>query len=296
MADPTDELANPTRQSRAPTSPTWIAIRQTLRKWPAAASVVFLATVVLLAVFAPLVTSVSYSEIAFDPLQQPSWSHLAGTDQLGRDLWTRLVYGARISLLVGIGSQVIALPLGLCIGSIAGFYGGALDSVLMRGTEIVLALPTVLVALLFVTVLGTGTTVIMLAIGLSTWPIIARVTRSLTLQTRELDFVDAAYSLGCSRPRVLRVHILPHLVPAMIVQVTYGISQAIFTEAFLSFLGLGAQPPSPSWGQLLASGFEYVRTSAYLVIVPAVAITLTILALNVLGDGLRDSFDPHRGQ
>lgn len=258
------------------------------------ASLVFLLLVALLAVFAPLVTSSGYSDIGFDPLQPPSWDHLAGTDELGRDVWSRLVYGARTSLIVGFGSQLIALPLGLFLGSIAGFYGGAIDTVFMRGTEIVLALPPLLVALLFVTVFGASTTVLAVAIGFASWPIIARVVRSQTLQTRSLDFVDAAFSIGCSRMRVLRVHIFPHLVPVVIVQVTFGISQAIFTEAFLSFLGLGAQPPSPSWGQLLVSGFEFVRTSPYLVIAPALAITLTILALNILGDGLRDALDPRR--
>jgi ABC-type dipeptide/oligopeptide/nickel transport system permease subunit len=296
MADLTQELAIPTLESRATRSLYWDAVRHMLTRIPVALSVAFLLLVVFLAVFAPLVTSVSYSDIAFDPLQPPDWAHIAGTDQLGRDVWTRLVYGARTSLLVGFGSQLIALPLGLALGAIAGFYGGVVDSVMMRGTEIVLALPPVLVALLFVTVFGTGTAVITVAIGFSSWPILARVVRSVTIQTRELDFVDAAFSIGCSRFRVLRVHVLPHLVPAIIVQVTFGISTAIFTEAFLSFLGLGAQPPSPSWGQLLVNGFEFVRTSAYLVVVPALAITLTILALNVLGDGLRDAFDPRQGQ
>jgi peptide/nickel transport system permease protein len=260
----------------------------------AVAAVVFLVLVGLLALFAPLVTSAGYSDIAFDPLQPPSWAHIAGTDQLGRDVWSRLVYGARTSLIVGFGSQLIALPIGLVLGAVAGFYGNVTDALFMRGTEIVLALPPLLVALLFVTVFGASTAVLTVAIGFSSWPILARVVRSQTIQTRDLDFVDAAFSIGCSRIRVLRVHVLPHLVPAMIVQVTFGISQAIFTEAFLSFLGLGAQPPSPSWGQLLVSGFEFVRTSAYLVIAPALAITLTILALNVLGDGLRDALDPRR--
>lgn len=257
-------------------------------------AIAFLLLVALLAVFAPLVTSAGYSDIAFEPLQPPSWEHIAGTDQLGRDAWSRLVYGARTSLVVGFGSQLIALPLGLVLGAVAGFFGGVTDAVFMRGTEIVLALPPLLVALLFVTVFGASTAVLTVAIGFSSWPILARVVRSQTVQTRDLDFVDAAFSIGCSRIRVLRVHVLPHLVPVMIVQVTFGISQAIFTEAFLSFLGLGAQPPSPSWGQLLVGGFEFVRTSAYLVVFPALAITLTILALNVLGDGLRDALDPRR--
>lgn len=275
-------------------SPFREGVRRFLRNRSAVASLVFLVLVALLALLAPWVTGSHYSEIGFEPLQPPSWDHLAGTDELGRDVWSRMVYGARTSLIVGFGSQLIALPIGLFLGAVAGFYAGAVDTVFMRGTEVVLALPPLLVALLFVTVFGASTAVLAVAIGFSSWPILARVVRSQTIQTRDLDFVDAAFSIGCSRIRVLRVHVLPHLWPVIIVQVTFGISQAIFTEAFLSFLGLGAQPPSPSWGQLLVSGFEFVRTSPYLVVVPALAITLTILALNVLGDGLRDALDPRR--
>jgi peptide/nickel transport system permease protein len=164
----------------------------------------------------------------------------------------------------------------------------------MRVTDIMFALPNILIALLFVTVFGTGTTILLLAIGFASWPTLARLVRAQVLQTKQQDFVEAAYSVGCSRARVLRVHVLPHALGPIIVQTTFGISQAIFTEAFLSFIGLGAQPPSPSWGRLLVDGFDFVRTSPHLVIFPGLAICLTILALNLLGDGLRDALDPHR--
>ena len=269
---------------------TW---RQLRRHRLAIVSLVFITVVSILAVFAPLISRYSYATIGFTPLEPPSWQHFMGTDSLGRDLWSRVVYGARISLAVGIGSQMIAAGIGIPLGALAGFQGGRVDSILMRATDIVLTLPTILLALLFLTVYGTSTFVVMLAIGLATWPVIARIIRSQVLQLKEQQFVEAAYSVGCSRRRVLLRHILPGVWGPVIVQVTFGVSQAIFTEAFLSFIGLGPQPPIPSWGRLLVDGFEYIRTSAYLAIFPCIAITLTILAFNFLGDGLRDALDPH---
>ena len=252
----------------------------------------FLILVVGVAIFAPLITSASYSAIGFNPLAPSTWQHIMGTDELGRDMWSRVAYGARISLIVGFGSQAIALAIGLPLGAIAGFYGGAADTTLMRATDIMFALPSILVALLFVTAFGTTVQVLTFAIGFATWPTLARLVRAEVLRTKQLDFVEAAESIGCSRARILRVHVLPHTLGPVIVQVTFGVSQAIFTEAFLSFIGLGAQPPAPSWGRLLVDGFQYVRTSPHLVIYPGLALFLTILALNTLGDGLRDAFDP----
>jgi len=258
----------------------------------AIASLVFLIVVLAVALFAPLLTSSGYAEIGFNPLEAPSWNHIMGTDPLGRDSWSRVAYGARISLIVGIGSQAIALAIGLPLGAIAGFYGSVADTVLMRSTDIMFSLPTILVALLFITAFGTSVGVLTLAIGFATWPTLARLVRAEVLRTKQLDFIEAAESLGCSRARILRVHVLPHTTGPVIVQATFGISQAIFTEAFLSFIGLGARPPAPSWGRLLVDGFQYLRTSPHLVIFPGLALFLTILALNTLGDGLRDAIDP----
>lgn len=259
------------------------------------ASLLFLIIVVGVAVFAPYITRYGYAEIGFIPLQPPSWHHIMGTDQLGRDLWSRVAYGTRISLIIGFGSQAIAVLIGFPLGAIAGFYGGWGDNVLMRGTDIMFALPSILVALLFLTAFGSSVTVLMLAIGFATWPTIARLVRAEVLRVKQLEFVEAADSIGCSRLRVLRVHVLPHAIAPVIVQVTFGISQAIFTEAFLSFIGLGAQPPAPSWGRLLVDGFEYIRVAPHLVLFPGIALVLTILALNTLGDSLRDALDPQTG-
>jgi len=268
--------------------------RRLRRHHVAMASLIFLVVVVLVAVFAPLITTSGYSEIGFNPLEAPSWAHIMGTDELGRDTWSRVAYGARISLLVGFGSQAIALAIGLPLGAVAGFYGRWLDSLLMRATDIMFALPSILVALLFVTAFGSSVQVLMLAIGFATWPTLARLVRAEVLRTKQLEFVEAADSIGCSPFRVLRVHVLPHTTGLVIVQITFAISQAIFTEAFLSFIGLGAQPPAPSWGRLLVDGFQYLQTAPHLVIFPGGALFLTILALNSLGDGLRDVLDPHR--
>lgn len=268
------------------------ALRQLVRHRLAAVSLVFLVVVGLLALLAPLVAKAGYAAIEFAPLQRPSAAHPMGTDELGRDVWSRVVYGARISLAVGLGSQALAATIGIVVGAVAGFYGRALDTILMRLTDMVLALPPILLALLFLTAFGGTAGAVLLAIGLSTWPVIARVTRSRVLALKQQEFVEAAYSIGCSPRRVLVSHVLPGIWGAVIVQVTFGVSYAIFTEAFLGFVGLGPQPPTPSWGRLIVDGFQYVRTSPHLVLYPAGALTLTLLAFNFLGDGLRDALDP----
>lgn len=257
------------------------------------ASIGFLVLLVIVAVMAPVIERYPPEEMAFDPLVGPTSAHWFGTDNLGRDLWSRVVWGARISLEVGIGSQAIALTIGLLVGGLAGFLGGRVDTLLMRLTDIMQALPSILLALLFLTVLGSSTGVLILAIGLATWAVIARVVRAQILQQRELTYVEAAYSVGCSSTRVLLRHVLPNVMAPVIILVAFGIPQAIFTEAFLSFVGLGPPPPNPSWGRILADAFPYVQTAPYFILFPTLALSLTLLAFNFLGDGLRDAFDPH---
>jgi ABC-type dipeptide/oligopeptide/nickel transport system permease subunit len=252
----------------------------------------FLLVVTALAIAAPLVTRYPYNELAFPPLLHPSAAHFMGTDDLGRDLWSRIVYGARITLAVAVASQLIALTIGVLVGGAAGLTGGLVDSLLMRITDIMQALPQLLLALLFLVALGNSAAVLTLALGLSSWPVVARITRGQVLQLREQDFVLAAYSVGSTRRQTMRTHILPNAIGPVIVQITFGVAQAIFAEAFLSFIGLGPPPPNPTWGGLIADGFSYVRDDAFLLLFPGIVLSLTLLAVNFLGDGLRDAFDP----
>jgi oligopeptide transport system permease protein len=279
-----------------PRSPTRQAVRRLARNRLALGSAVFVALVAIVAVLAPLIDRSPPELMAFDPLVGPTSGHWFGTDNLGRDLWSRVVHGTRISLVVGVGSQAIALAIGLVIGSLAGFLGGFVDSLLMRVTDVMQALPSILLALLFLTALGSSTTVLVLSIGLATWAVVARVVRAQILAQRELSYVEAAYSVGCSPARVLIRHVLPNIFGPVIVLMTFGIPQAIFTEAFLSFIGLGPPPPNPSWGRLLADSFSYVQTSPHYILFPCLALSLTLLAFNFFGDGIRDAFDPHQAR
>lgn len=292
MADSTIEVALEGPAAATERSPAKDSWRRFRRHKLALASLAFLIVLAAVGILSSQVSGQSPTAMVNTPLGAPSAAHLMGTDSLGRDLWARVAQGARISLIVGLGSQAIALTIGLLIGAVAGFAGGLIDSLLMRLTDIMLALPSLLFAMLFLTVFGTSIPIVTTAIGFATWPVIARLERGQVLQVKELEFVQAAYSVGCSERRVLVRHIFPNTLAPVIVQITFGISQAIFMEAFLAFLGLGAQPPTPSWGRLLTEGFSYVQVDPSLVIFPTLAITLTLLAVNFVGDGLRDALEP----
>jgi|RhiMetdeSRZDD1v2_1073273.scaffolds.fasta_scaffold89516_2 ABC-type dipeptide/oligopeptide/nickel transport system permease subunit len=290
MADvalPLDELgAHP---ARSPWKLAWDRFRD---HKAACISAVFLALLIVVALAAPLISRYPPNYLGFDPVVGPSWAHWMGTDHLGRDLWSRVIYGARISLLVGFGSQALAVTIGVLVGMTAGYFGGWLDSILMRLTDIMQALPGILLAMLFVTVLGSSTRSLILAIGLATWPVMARVIRSQVLQARRLQYVEAAAALGCSSFRTLSVHIFRNVLGPIIVLATFGIPSAMFTEALLSYIGLGPPPPSPSWGRIISDAFPYLEVSPHYMLFPAIALSVTLLAFNFLGDGLRDAFDP----
>lgn len=289
-ADPEGTAASADRQ-RSPARAAW---RRFARHRLALVSLVVFVGIVVIAVFAPLVSGASPTAMTSSPLAPPSSAHLMGTDSLGRDLWARVASGARISLEVGFVSQLIAVAIGVTVGAFAGFYRGFVETILMRLTDIMLSLPSLLFALLLLALLGASVRVVVLALGLSMWPVVARIERGQILQVMNKEYVEAAYASGCSNLRVLRHHLLPNTLGPVAVQATFGVSQAIFAEAFLAFLGLGAQPPTPSWGRLLTEGYEYIRTSPHLIVFPAVAISLTLLAINFIGDGLRDALDPHQ--
>ena len=227
-----------------------------------------------------------------DAYQSPNATYWFGTSPLGQDMFSRLIYGARISMLVGVGAQVIVFFIGVPLGAIAGYYGGKVDLYLMRFVDVMYAFPTLLFVILIMSALGTGLTNIFIAIGLTGWVTICRLTRGQFLSLREKEFVTAARAVGAPSRRIIMAHLLPNALTPIIIAITFGIPNAIFTEAALSFIGVGISPPVPSWGQMVGEYQQYLRSYWYLATFPAIAIGLTMLAFSFLGDGLRDALDP----
>jgi ABC-type dipeptide/oligopeptide/nickel transport system permease subunit len=236
----------------------------------------------------------------YDPLAQdlsksllgPSLEHWFGTDSFGRDILSRVLYGARISLLVGIVSQGIAFSLGVAMGLVSGYYGGKVDALIMRLADVTLAFPTLLLLIAITAAFQPSLTVVFVAIGVVGWAGLARLVRSQTLVVRELDFVQAARALGMNDARLLTRHVLPNTLAPAIIAVTLGMAGAILLEAALSFIGLGAQPPTPSWGSMISDGRDFLRTAPWISVFPGLAIGLVVLGFNLFGDGLRDAMDP----
>jgi ABC-type dipeptide/oligopeptide/nickel transport system permease subunit len=268
--------------------------RRVLRVRLAPFALAILGTFLLAAIFASVIQRydpITYQSYA-DANQGPSVGHWLGTDYLGRDMWSRLVHGSRISLFVGLISVGVGLTFGVVIGVAAGFAGGKLDAVLMRITESIWTFPALMLALAITSVLGRGLVPSMIAIGIVGIPYFARLARASTLTARELDYVLAARALGASTPRILGRHILPNIAAPLIVQASLGLGTAIITEASLSFLGVGVQAPTPSWGLELRTGYQYMELNPAVAIFPGLAIFLTVLAFNFLGDALRTALDP----
>ena len=250
--------------------------------------------IVLLAIGAPLLASYENDVIRLDVanrLQSPGNGHLLGTDEMGRDIFARLVFGARISLVVGISSVAVALLIGGTLGAISGFYGGIIDSVIMR-IMVFLCLPDVLLALAIIATFGVSKVNLVISIGLSFTPKFSRIVRSVVLGVRGSEYIEAARSIGAKDGHIILHHALVNCMGPIIVQVTLYVASAILTISGLSFLGLGIQAPAPEWGNMLASGRAFMRDEAYIVMAPGLAIFFTILSLNLLGDGLRDTLDP----
>ncbi|WP_414534328.1 ABC transporter permease [Dickeya chrysanthemi] len=247
----------------------------------------------LMAVFSPLIAT--YDPLAQDltnALQAPSASHWFGTDEFGRDVFSRLVYGSRITLYIVALVSVTVGPIGLLLGVVAGYYGGVVDTILMRITDIFISFPSLVLALAFVAALGPGLEHVVIAITLTAWPPIARLARAETLSLRQADFVSAVKLQGASSLRILLHHIVPLCLPSVIIRITMNMAGIILTAAGLGFLGLGAQPPDPEWGAMISAGRRYMMECWWLVTIPGLAILINSLAFNFLGDGLRDILDP----
>ncbi|MFE1627332.1 nickel transporter permease [Brevibacillus reuszeri] len=249
--------------------------------------------VMVAAILAPLLSThdpyeMNVKERLLDPLEG---GHLLGTDQFGRDLFTRILYGARVSLEVGIVSVSLALVIGVTLGLISGYYGGWIDTVIMRFVDIVLSFPVLLLAIAFVAALGPGIENVIIALALVYWTSYARLVRATVLSIKEEEYVQAARTIGSSDFRIIVYNILPNCLAPIIVVATLGLGQAIVAEATLSFLGLGIQPPESSWGWTLAFGMKFLQDAPHLSIYPGVAIMLTVLGFNLLGDGIRDLTD-----
>jgi oligopeptide transport system permease protein len=253
----------------------------------------FLVLLSLVAIAAPFITNFTYFDQNADhALQFPNSTYWFGTDSLGRDLFSRIVYGARISLAVGFFTAIFSLVIGSIYGAISGYAGGKVDLVMMRVADILYALPSLLVTVLIMLVVGRGPLGIFLALGVVGWVGEARLVRGQVLQAREMLYVESARSLGLGSLRILFQHIFPNILGPVIVSLTFGIPQNIMAESFLSFVGLGLEPPYASWGTLANEGWRAYRTYPYLIFFPGIVLFFTILAFNFLGDGLRDALDP----
>jgi peptide/nickel transport system permease protein len=273
-----------------PAARAWRRLKQ--RK-SAMLGLIIICVLILLAVFAPLIAP-------FDPAQQswtavrkaPSWAHWFGTDESGRDLLSRVIYGARASLLAGVVSVSIALTAGVPIGLLAGYRGGWIDALISRITDAMLACPNLILAIALAAFLGPSLTNAMIAIGITATPVFVRMTRGQVLAVKVEDYVEAARAVGNPGWRIAVKHILPNIMPALLVQATLAIAAAIIAEASLSFLGLGQQPPAPSWGSMLNTAQRFLTNAPWMAVWPGLAIFLSVLSFNLLGDGLRDALDP----
>jgi peptide/nickel transport system permease protein len=283
LGDLQDELESPARR----------ALRRLFKRKGAIFGLIVITTFVLLALFAPFVAP-------YDPIatswtlvrKAPSVQHWLGTDDLGRDVLARVIYGARASLLAGAISVTIALSIGVPLGLLSGYRGGFIDALISRITDAMLACPFLILAIALAAFLGPSLSDAMIAIGISATPVFIRLTRGQVMSVKVEDYVEAARAMGNPRWRIALVHILPNIMPALLVQATLSIAAAIIAEAALSFLGLGQQPPAPSWGSMLNAAQRFLSNAPWMAIWPGLAIFLVVLSLNLVGDGLRDALDP----
>lgn len=281
------------RRRRKKESQVLAILKRLARNKLAVAGGVIILLIVLAAICAPLLTSYTYEEMdSAHILEGPSRLHLCGTDIFGRDMFTRLLYGARYSLALGFVSVFVSQFFGIIIGSIVGYYGGALENVVMRILDVIQSIPGTLLTITVATVFGSGFGNTVLALAISHIPGSSRSTRALVLSVRKNEYLEAAEACNCSDVRKIFSHILPNIISYMIVSFATATAYTILQAASLSYIGLGVQPPTPEWGALLTGARDYVRDYTYLLVFPCICIALTVLSLNLLGDGLRDAMDP----
>lgn len=268
------------------------ALGRLMRNPGAVTGFIILVLIAIVSLSAPLLTIDPVALSPRDRLQPPNAEHWFGTDAFGRDILTRVLYGGQVSLLVGFIAVGIAASIGVTLGLLSGYYGGVIDNLVMRLTDVMLAFPGILLALAIVAVLGPDLFNAMIAVGISASPIYTRVVRGAVLQTKSLAYIEAVQQSGARDWRIILLHILPNILGPIVVIATLGVANAIIAGAALSFLGLGAKPPTPEWGLMLADGRNYLRHAWWITTFPGLAIMLTVLSINLLGDGLRDALDP----
>ncbi len=259
----------------------------------AVVGMVIFAIYVLIAIFAPILTPYNYAEFSLaEKNQGMSWAHICGTDQYGRDIFSRLLYGTRYSLLLGLGAVVIGLTLGIILGCVAGYFGGWVETLIMRGCDVVQSIPGMLLAVIISVSLGIGVMQTIVALGIGRIALCCRMIRAQFLSQRKLEYVEAAQATNCSKARLMFVHILPNTISPLIVSSTMGVGGTIMMAANLSFIGLGVQEPTPEWGAMLSGAQSLMRHYPYQVIIPGLFMAIFVLSLNLFGDGLRDALDP----
>lgn len=270
----------------------WIRMR---RNKASIVGMVIMGTIILLAIFADVIAN--YNDVAIKVnmairLQGPSLQHIFGTDELGRDLFARIIHGARISLSIGFVSELVALALGMLLGAVSGYYGGKVDNLIMRAMDIFMAIPSLLLSIAMVTAFGNGIPVLIMAVAVGSVPSLSRVVRAQVMSVKGQEYVEAARALGASNATIITKYIIPNIMSPIIVQVALDIAGAIMTISGLSYLGLGVGSPAPEWGAILSAGQKFIRDVWHITIFPGLMIVITVIALNMIGDGLRDALDP----
>ena len=284
--------SNEIQKSRSQLQETW---RRLIKNKGAVIGMIFLLLLVVAALLAGIIFNYDEQVIGQDiqnRLQWPSWEHPFGTDELGRDIFIRILYGARYSLLIGCGSVLIGLVIGVIMGSIAGFYGGLVDQVIMRVNDMLYAIPNIMIAVVVVSLFGTSTFNLLIALCVTCATSFVRIARASVMTIRGQEYIESAYAMGLPTWKVILKHIIPNCLSPIIVQVTLLIGSMIIAASSLSFLGIGVPSPAPEWGAMLSSGRSQIRNAPYICVIPGLAIMFTVLALNLLGDGLRDALDP----